>query len=373
MKRIEILKAMMLAGMVAMCGSCRELQGTAPSGGYKTLTVSLTDRTLYSSYSASVQGRQDVAVYPQVSGLLTQVCIGEGAAVRKGQTLFVIDQVPYRAALETAEANVVSAEAAVATAQMTADSKAELYRENVVSEFDLQTARNTLQSQRAALAQARAALTDARNNLSYTEVKSPVDGTAGMIPYRIGALVSSSLSTPLVTVSDNAEMYVYFSMTEKQVLTLSRQGNVLDAMPEVELVLSDGSKYEHKGRIDAVSGIIDTKTGAVTLRATFPNPDRVLRSGGSGTLLVPYDRRGCVVIPQEATYELQDKVFVYKVVDGKTKSTPITVFGIDDGKEYIVESGLTPGDVIVAKGAGLLRDGIEITPDDAAPTADGNK
>lgn len=358
----------MLAGMAAMCVSCRTPQEAAAVGGYKTCTVSLTDRTLYASYPASIQGRQDVDIYPQVSGLLTQVCIGEGAAVRRGQTLFIIDQVPYRAALERAEADVASAEAAVATARMTAESKEELYRENVVSEFDLQTARNTLQSQQAALAQAQAARTEARNDLSYTEVKSPVDGTAGMIPYRTGALVSPSLSTPLVTVSDNAEMYVYFSMTEKQVLALSREGEVQERMPEVELILSDGSKYGCKGRIDAVSGIIDPKTGAVTIRATFPNPDRILRSGGSGTLLVPCDRKGCIVVPQRATYELQDKMFVYKVVDGKTKSTPITVLGINDGQEYIVESGLTEGDVIVAEGAGLLRDGMEIAPGGTART-----
>ena len=305
-----------------------------------------------------------MSIYPQVSGLITQVCITEGANVKKGQTLFVIDQVPYKAALETAKANVESAEAAVATAQMTADSKQELYREEVVSDFDLQTARNTLRSQKAALAQARAELISAQNNLSYTEVKSPVDGTAGMIPYRVGALVSASIPTPLVSVSDNDEMYVYFSMTEKQILALSRQNgrlaNTLEEMPEVELILSDGVKYTEKGKVDAISGIIDTKTGAVTVRAVFPNPQHILRSGGAGNILFPYEKKDCIVIPQAATFELQDKVFVYKVTDGKTKSTQISVFAINDGKEYVVESGLNTGDVIIAEGAGLLRDGITV-------------
>ena len=212
------------------------------------------------------------------------------------------------------------------------------------------------------MAQAQAELVNAENDLSYTEIKSPVDGTAGMTAYRIGALVNST--TPLLTVSDNDEMYVYFSLTEKQVLYLSRteggQKNILASMPQVELLLNDGSTYEHKGRVDAVSGIIDPKTGSVTLRAVFPNPDRVLRSGGAGNILFPYERQDCIVIPQEATYELQDKVFVYKVVDGKTQSTPVTVFSIHNGTEYIVESGLKAGDVIIAEGAGLLRDGIEI-------------
>lgn len=179
---------LMLAGVVAVFGACDERQSPPPGVSYKTLNIQLADRTLHSDYPATIQGRQDVKIYPQVSGLITQVCIGEVADVRKGQTLFVIDQTPYRAALETAEANVESAEANVGTAQMTAESKEELLRENVVSDFDLQQARNTLRSAKAALAQARAELTNARNNLSYTEIKSPVDGTAGMSSYRIGAL-----------------------------------------------------------------------------------------------------------------------------------------------------------------------------------------
>ena len=331
---------------------------------HKTLNVTLSDRMLHSDFPATIQGKQDVKIYPQISGLITRICINEGADVKKGQTLFVIDQTSYRAALETAEANVESAEANVATAQMTADSKEELFRENVVSNFDLQQARNTLRSAKASLAQARAELTNARNNLSYTEIKSPVDGTAGMSSYRIGALVSPSISTPLISVSDNGEMYVYFSMTEKQILALSRQNgsltNALEAMPEVGLLLSDGSEYPEKGKVDAISGIIDPSTGAVTLRAVFPNADHILRSGGTGNVRLPYEKKGVIVIPQTATYELQDKVFVYKVVDGKTKSAQIAVFGINNGKEYIVEAGLTTGDVIIAEGAGLLRDGMTV-------------
>ena len=364
MRKKKVLGYLMLASILLFGNSCKERSAMPANNNYKTMRVSTTDKTLHSNYSASIQGRQDVSIYPQVSGLITQVCITEGANVKKGQTLFVIDQVPYKAALETAKANVESAEAAVATAQMTADSKQELYREEVVSDFDLQTARNTLRSQKAALAQARAELISAQNNLSYTEVKSPVDGTAGMIPYRVGALVSASISTPLVSVSDNDEMYVYFSMTEKQILALSRQNgrlaNTLEEMPEVELILSDGVKYTEKGKVDAISGIIDTKTGAVTVRAVFPNPQHILRSGGAGNILFPYEKKDCIVIPQAATFELQDKAFVYKVTDGKTKSTQISVFAINDGKEYVVESGLNAGDVIIAEGAGLLRDGITV-------------
>lgn len=334
------------------------------------MEVSRGSRTLSQSYTAVINGRQSVEIRPQVSGTITQVCIAEGAQVKKGQTLVIIDQVPYKAALETAIANVKSAEASVATARLTADSKEQLFKENVVSAFDLQTARNSLLQAEATLAQAKAEEVNARNDLSYTEVKSPVDGVSGMLPYRVGALVDASITTPLTTVSDDTEMYVYFSMTESQVLSLIRQYKTLDEamkqMPEVELKLSDGLTYAHKGRIDAISGTIDTSTGAVSLRATFPNPEHMLRNGGSGTVIFPYIKENVLIVPQEATYEIQDKIFVYKVVDGKATSSQVSVFPVNNGKEYIVESGLEEGETIIAEEAGLVQEGTVV----GTPTAD---
>lgn len=344
--------------------ACKNAPLNMNGGNYKTMEVSRGTRTLSQSYTAVINGRQSVEIRPQVSGTITQVCIAEGAQVKKGQTLVIIDQVPYKAALETAIANVKSAEASVATARLTADSKEQLFKENVVSAFDLQTARNSLLQAEATLAQAKAEEVNARNNLSYTEVKSPVNGVSGMLPYRVGALVDASISTPLTTVSDDTEMYVYFSMTESQVLSLVRQYKTLDEalkqMPEVELKLSDGLIYEHKGRIDAISGTIDTSTGAVSLRATFPNPEHMLRNGGSGTVVFPYIKENVLIIPQEATFEIQDKIFIYKVVDGKATSSQVTVFPVNNGKEYIVENGLEEGETIIAEGAGLVQEGTVI-------------
>lgn len=344
--------------------ACKNAPLNMNGGNYKTMEVSRGTRTLSQSYTAVINGRQSVEIRPQVSGTITQVCIAEGAQVKKGQTLVIIDQVPYKAALETAIANVKSAEASVATARLTADSKEQLFKENVVSAFDLQTARNSLLQAEATLAQAKAEEVNARNNLSYTEVKSPVDGASGMLPYRVGALVDASISTPLTTVSDDTEMYVYFSMTESQVLSLVRQYKTLDEalkqMPEVELKLSDGLIYDHKGRIDAISGTIDTSTGAVSLRATFPNPEHMLRNGGSGTVVLPYIKENVLIVPQEATFEIQDKIFVYKVVDGKATSSQVTVFPVNNGKEYIVENGLEEGETIIAEGAGLVQEGAVI-------------
>ena len=343
---------------------CKDASPAVEGSSYKTLVVGPADRTLSRQFTASIKGRQSVEIRPQVSGTITQVCINEGAKVEKGQPLFVIDQVPYQAALETAVANVKSAEASVANARMTVDSKQVLYDNKVISDFDLQTSRNALQEAEAALAQAKAQETNARNDLSYTVVKSPVDGVTGMLPYRVGALVDASISEPLATVSDDAEMYVYFSMTENQILALVRQYGTLDEtlkhMSDVELLLSDGQPYAHKGKVDAISGTIDSGTGAVSLRATFPNPERMLRNGGNGTVVFPYVRDSVLVIPQEVTYEIQDKIFAYRVVDGKATSTQITVFPVNDGQEYIVEQGLAVGDTIVTEGAGLLQEGTII-------------
>ena len=201
-------------------------------------------------------------------------------------------------------------------------------------------------------------------------MKSPVGGYAGMTSFRIGALVSSSMTEPLIRVSDNSQMYVYFSLTEKQVLALTAQYGSLDkalaSFPEVSLELNDGSVYGTKGRVDVISGMIDKTTGTVSLRAVFDNKDKRLLSGGSANVIVPYDRKQCIVIPQGGTYEIQNRVFAYKVVDGKAVSTPIEVFEINDGTEYIVESGLQSGDVIVSEGAGLLKEGTVVDPAAAA-------
>ncbi len=365
MKKAFVFVGTCLVTLLGLLTACTQSGGTSQEGGYKTMTVKKENRLLTNSYSAVVKGRQSVEIRPQVSGTITDICVKEGAKVQKGQVLFVIDQVPYQAALQTAVANVKSAEAAVATARLTSDSKEELFKEKVVSDFDRQTARNSLLEAEASLAQAKAAETNARNDLSYTVVRSPVNGVAGMSSYRVGALVNSSITTPLLTVSDDEEIYVYFSLTENQILSLVRQyGSVekaLAGMPKVSLLLSDGTTYAHEGTVDAISGTIDTETGAISLRAVFPNPEGMLRNGSTATLVLPYTKNDVMVVPQEATFEIQDKVYVYKVnADGKAESAQVTVFPLNNGQEYIVESGLQEGDVIVAEGAGLIQENTQI-------------
>lgn len=357
--------AVMAVGM-ALGTSCSQAPATQPQAEYAVLQVQPCDRDLQTTYSAAIRGRQDIDIYPQVSDTLTKLCVVEGQTVRRGQVMFIIDQVPYQAALRTAEANVEAAKAGVATAQLTYDSRKELFAQKVVSEFDLSTSYNALLTAKAQLAQAEAQRVNAANNLSYTTVMSPADGVVGTLPFRVGALVSPAMPKALTTVSDNSTMYVYFSMTENQMLALTRQygskKKALDEMPEVSLQLNDGSLYPQKGKIETISGVIDPATGAVSLRAVFPNADGLLTSGGSGSVIVPEYYRGCIVIPQSVTYEVQDRVFVYKVVDGKASSSPVKVTRVDGGQEYIVNEGLQTGDVIVAEGVGMLREGTPIQP-----------
>lgn len=328
------------------------------------MTLQPSEMEWFSNYPARIKGRQDIEIRPNVSGFLTELLVDEGSLVKKGDVLFVVDTIPYKAALKIAEANVEAAKASTETARLTAENKRELQKKGIISEYDLQMAENDYASAQAQLAQAEAQLVNARNNDSYTRVTSPLTGIVGSIPYRVGSLVSSATATPLTTVSDNSEMYVYFSMTEKQIMEMAHQygaNNFLSKLPAVSLKLADGTTYPIKGKIETVSGIIDTQTGSSSMRATFKNPDRLLRSGGTGNILIPMKNDKALLIPQKATYEIQDKKFVYVLNDDSTvKSTEITIASIDNGKEYMVLSGLKEGDRIVIEGVNSLKDGMPI-------------
>lgn len=359
-----IIPHFLLALLISLAG-CKSESRQEQSQSYPAIKASSRPVEITESYSASIQGRQDIDIYPQVAGKIARLCVKEGERVGKGTTLFVIDQVPYQAALRTAIANVRAAEAQVETARLDYTSKQELFKENVISEYDLSMAKNALAVANAALEQAKAHEVDAQNSLSYTEVKSPADGTVGTLPFRVGSLVGPDMPRPLTSVSDNNEMYVYFSMTENQLRTLVRQygspEETIKQMPSVALQLNDGSRYDAGGRIETISGMVNDKTGTLQVRAIFPNDKKLLWSGGIGNIIIPRTIDNAIVIPRSATVELQDKMMVYRVVDGKTSATFIKVLQLNDGKNYVVTEGLSAGDVIVSEGAGLLQDGMEIT------------
>lgn len=361
MRRYLLVAA--LSVVLFSCGKSQQTQAPRPAED-RIGIIESTDITTHAVYSASIQGRQDIAILPEIAGRLVELRVHEGEQVKKGQVLFVIDQVPFRAAVETAKANVQAAEAGVSAAELVYKSRKQLYADSIISEYDMLLTKNEWLSAKAGLAQAKAALVIAENNLNYTEVKSPSNGVVGTLPLRVGAMVSPQMPQPLTTVSDNSTMYVYFSMTEAQMMSLSRRygspAQALQQMPNVSLRLCDGTMYDHAGRVETFSGVIDRQTGAVSVRAVFPNPERLLLSGGSCDIVLPVENRGVIVIPQEATYEIQDKIFVFRVMDGKAVSTMVNVTPVEDGKRYIVTDGLQAGERIILRGAGLVRDGEEV-------------
>ena len=329
-----------------------------------TLTTNSTD--MVQTYPATIRGKQDIEIRPKVQGFITRLCVDEGAVVRQGQPLFLINDVEFRAAVNQAQAALNTAEAALATAELTYNNKQELFNQQIIGDYDLQAAQNGLAQAKAAKAQAEAALAAARQNLSYCTVTSPSNGVVGMIPYRVGSLVSSSSAQPLTTVSNIEEMYVYFSVTEKDLLTLTRDGdpkNLAASFPAVALQLADGSTYGETGTVQTVSGVVDQATGSVSVRADFANPQHLLKSGSSGSIVITQKNENAIILPQSATAEVQDKIFVYVVgKDNKVKYTEVEVSPQNDGINYVVTKGLSEGDVYVTNGITKLTDGMEIKP-----------
>lgn len=368
-------KWMQIASLTAICivtmlSSCQDNQKgqkgqQAPGATYTVRVIEPKSVTIYESYPATLRGKLDVEIRPQVAGPIMRLAVDEGDRVRRGQTLFVLDQVQYQEAVNAAKAAVEVATSMVSTAKLTAENNRQLAAENIIGGYTLQTTENNLASAEATLAQARAQLTSAQKQLSYTNITSPTDGVVGSIPLRVGSLVSPSNPQPLTTVSDISEMYAHFSVTERQVLGFAREGQsikqALESLPELQLRLIDGSHYSHKGKIQTVSGVLDPITGSLNVRVLFPNPDGKLLSGGTGDVIIPNRIENAIEVPQLATFQLQHNTYVY-VVDneGIVHATEVKILPQDDGNNYIITEGLKSGDKVVINGVVTLRDGTPI-------------
>lgn len=364
MKKIALW--VLTAVMLTSCGSKSNKMGEA-SNDFAVETIQTTTADLKTSYPATIKGMQDIEIRPKVSGYLVKLLVDEGATVRKGQPLFLIDSEQYRATVKAAKAQIRVCRANIATQKLTVDNKRMLFKQNIISSYDLKMAENTLASYEAQLTAAEAQLQSAQDNLRWCTVTSPADGVVGSIPYRVGSLVSGQSAEALTTVSNISKMYVYFSMTEKQLLALTREAGGVNAaikkMPAVSLVLSDGTTYSQSGTISTVSGVIDPSTGSVQMRATFDNAQHILRSGGTGSILIPTHASDAIMVPQSATFDVQDKKFVYVVNADKTVATrEITVLPQNNGQTYVVASGLRAGERIVVDGVNQLKNGQKINP-----------
>ena len=361
-------KWLMLAAFAAFLFSCGNKNNMKLGDNeYPVVTIGSQNAETQTTYPASIKGIQDVEIRPKVSGFITKLCVQEGQAVKAGQLLFVIDNTTYQAAVHQAQAALNSAKAQLNTSKLTFENSKKLFEKNVIGSYELQTAQNTFENAKAAVAQAQAALASARETLGFCYVKSPANGVIGSLPYKVGALVSASSPDALTTVSDVATVEVYFSVNEKDILNMTKNvGGIHAAIsdyPAVKLQLADGTMYNQLGKVVKVSGVINQATGAVSMIARFPNPDRLLKSGASGTVIVPKNSSNAIVIPQSVTTEVQNKVFVYTVDNkNKVKYTEITVDPQNDGKNYIVTGGLHIGDRIVTKGLTSLTDTMTIKP-----------
>lgn len=381
MKRVKSLLVAALA--VTLLGSCGGGGGRPTFGDneYPVMTIGTKSTQLQTTYPATIKGVQDVEIRPKVSGFITRLAVQEGQTVSKGQLLFTIDDATYVAAVRQAEAavrqaqaSVSSAQAQLATATLTYQNSQELFKNNVIGNFELQSAKNTMETAQAGLAQAKsavaqaqAALTNARETLSFCHVTSPASGVVGNLPYKQGALVSPSSTPAVTTVSNISAMEVYFSMTEKDLLAMGKNAGgvnkAINQYPPIKLKLADGTEYPHAGAVTKMSGVIDAATGSVSMIARFPNPEHLLKSGGSGEVIIPSSNSNAIIIPQTACATVQDKIFVYKLgSNNKVTYTEITVNPQNDGKNYIVTSGLKPGDKIVSNGITKLSDQMEIVP-----------
>ena len=364
MKKYKMLLAAAVSAALVSCGG----GGGRPTFGdneYPVETVKNQSSSLQTTYPATINGIQDVEIRPKASGFITKICVTEGQAVGAGQLLFVLDNETYQAQVRQAQATVNTAQSQVNTAKLTYNNSKQLYDNKVIGDYELQTSENSLKSAEAQLAQAQAALASAKESLSFCYVKSPAKGVVGTLPYKVGTLVSGS--NVLTHVADISQMEVYFSVTEKDMLEMSKQeGGLQGAVnnyPSVKLQLADGSTYAYEGKVAAISGVIDQATGSVQLKAHFPNPEKLLKSGGSGTIIVPRSSASAIVVPQSVVMEVQNKKFIYTVgKDKKVKYTEIKVNPQDDGNNYIVTEGLKEGDQYVTNGITKLTDGMEIVP-----------
>ena len=356
-------KMMMLAAVAATLVSCGGGGGRPNFGDneYPVTTAGTSTADMQTTYPATIKGVQDVEIRPKAQGFLVQINVKEGQTVGAGQLLFVIDNETYQAQVRQAQAAVNTAQQQVNTAKLTYDNSKQLHVNKVIGDYEMQTSENNYESAKAQLAQAQAALASAKEALSFCYVKSPAAGVVGTLPFKKGALVSGS--NVLTTVSNISSMDVYFSINEKEAMTIAKSGEGLSVFPAVKLQLNDGTIYGHEGKVTKMSGVIDSSTGSVQLIATFPNPEKLLKSGGAGNIVIPRVNTDAIIIPQSCVTEVQNKKFVYTVgKDNKVKYTEINVDPQNDGNTYIVTSGLKTGDKYVTNGVTKLSDGMEIVP-----------
>jgi len=365
---MKIIPLALLALTLYGCSSKPQTQQAPPPPALPVAAVTSGTQTTYQEYPASIEGTVNVEVRPQVSGSLDKVFVDEGAFVSAGQPIFKINEQPYRAALNNALASLHAAEAAAGNAQLEVDKLTPLVENKVVSDYQLKTAKASLQVAKANIESAKANVSTAQINLGYTLIKAPVSGYIGRLQKKQGSLVSPQDAEALTQLSDVHDVHVYFSLGEKDFVAFKEQypgttlKDKLQHLPAVSLLLADGSEYAKQGKIDVIDGQFDKNTGAITIRANFANPNGLLRAGNTGKVRLSLQHTDALIVPESATVEMQDKVFVFALADSnKVKKVPINILG-KSGENYLVKDGVKVGDQIVLSGMDHLAEGMVIAP-----------
>ena len=308
-----------------------------------------------------MKGQNDVTVTPQVSGQLMKICVTEGQQVKKGQTLFIIDSRNAQLELEAAQANLQAALAQENSAKLEYESNKNLFEKKIVSSYMLNNSENSYKQAQASVAQARAAVNRAKVNLGFCTITATVPGIIGEIPVRVGDQVSPM--TQLTMLSGNTTMYAEFSVTEmvKEGMKANEVEKYIANLPPATFVMKNGTEYPHKGRVISLTGVVNSETGSLTSKVSFPNPDGHLYSGIQGTIVMPFAEKSVIVVPQYAVVRLQDKAQVFKVkADSTATAIEVTTEDTGNGKDFIVTSGLNEGDQIVTTGANNVTEGQKV-------------
>ena len=372
MKTITKIKFIILTSSIILLQNCTKAAESAgalpPAPELPVYTVITSNTSTFQEFPTALEGKNNVEIRSQVDGYLDKIFVEEGAFVRLGQPLFKIDSRSYGEQVNVASANLQAANANIQKMKVEVDRLTTLVAEKVVSDVQLKTAKANYAVAVATAAQAKASLSGSRITNGFTTITAPVSGYLGRIPYKKGSLISRTDATPLAFVSDISEIYAYFSISEIDFIAFQKKyvGATLEEkmrnMPLVDLVIADNTTYSEKGKMKMIDGQFDKSTGAITVRATFPNPNGTLRSGNTGKVRMPQLLSDAVVIPQESTFEIQDKTYVYILgKDKKVTSKPITISGKTDNY-YFISEGLKKGDQIVFTGLGSLKDGASIKP-----------
>jgi len=376
-KHLHVSVALLLLGLAACNNNGNHQMGYGPMP-FPVQKIKQSNITTYTEYAANIEGIQNVEIRPKVEGFVDKIYIDEGEEVVKGQILFKLSAETLDQQAKAAFANIKVAEAQVQKAQVEVEKITPLVQKDIVSSIQLKTAESNLVAAKAQLLASKANYQNAKENLAYTSISSPVDGIVGSLPYKVGSLVGRSETNPLTTVSNIEEVYAYFTLNEKQLLDFNRNlnGTTVDEkikqFPEIELILADGSTYKHKGKIESINGMVNPRTGSISYRATFPNPENLLRSGISGKVKIPTYQKNVITVPQKATFELQGKKFIYLLgKENKIQSKEIQISNTLQ-EQYIVSNGVEKGQQFVSDGLIKLREGMEIIPQENGGKAEAN-